>query len=107
MKFQKDRVEVDGPRNAGDAPNLIVVQENGKIINHFIHLDRKLIDCNSSDIHRCLVYLLLSYYAFDCSYPKVYGNFLGFMQWYVLEDMSSSFDTSQNFRTFCEFYKSL
>lgn len=95
-------MQQDGPGNAGDAPHLIMAKSAGTVVGYYIQVDMRLINCNTVDFIDAMVKLILAYYAFDARYPRIYANFLGFVQRFVVEDESSSFECSQGFRLFCE-----
>lgn len=44
------------------------------------------INCNTADVTEAVVLLLGSYYAFHLNYPAIYGQLLGFLQQYILEE---------------------
>lgn len=76
-----------------------------RIVGNFLQLGGRSINCNTADLSKAIVYLILSYYAFDVSYPRIYSNFLGFLKFFIVGDDSYSFECSQSFRVFRENFK--
>lgn len=63
------------------------------------------INAQTSNILDTVIALLAAYYVFDLNYPAMYGQFLGFLQQFVLEEPYIYFKGT-NFQTLSSRIKS-
>jgi hypothetical protein len=71
----------------GDPPRLFLfTDENGKLMEAIVAADGQRVYCQSETVQDALLGLVFTYYAFDLDYPRIYSQFLGFLQEHVFKD---------------------
>lgn len=85
-------------------PSLIVFKNEYEVLVIYIVAD----GCQMLDTTRCIrtavMLLIASYYVFDLDYPAIYGQFLGFLQHWVVGDIFTQ-NKCTNWITFIEQYR--
>eukprot|EP00105_Crassostrea_gigas_P039153 XP_019923301.1 PREDICTED: uncharacterized protein LOC105329498 [Crassostrea gigas] len=85
-------------------PSLIVFKNEDEVLVIYIVAD----GCQILDTTRCIrtavMLLIASYYVFDLDYPAIYGQFLGFLQHWVVGDIFTQ-NKCTNWINFSEQYR--
>lgn len=88
-------------------PRIVVFMDGNKCVDGYIVGDNCKIRCrNMNNVGVIFITFLACYYCFDFSYPRIYSQFLGFLQQYVMHDPYSH-EKSSDHKHFIAQYQSL
>ena len=91
--FQVDDIDIDDEKlrklfhvKKQLPPSLKVLTVDGTFQLAFVVGDNKILKCHSKDLFDAMLCLLATYYVMDLDYPAMYGQLLGFLQQFVMEE---------------------
>jgi hypothetical protein len=67
-------------------PALRLLMKDNKFKKAYVVGENKIIDCQTTSILDSLTMVLAVYYVMDIHYPQIYGQVLGFLQQFLLEE---------------------
>lgn len=86
---------------------IVVLMDGDKCADGYIVGDNCKIMCRDvKNVGEAFITLLACYYCFDFSFPRIYGQFLGFLQQFVMHDPYSH-EKSSDHKHFIAQYESL
>ena len=79
-------------------PSLKVLTMDGSFKVAYVVGDNKITHCRAKDLYDAMLLLLVTYYVMDLDYPAVYGQLLGFLQQFIIEEPYTFFKGTNYFQ---------